>query len=68
MNKEIQDYQDAMVDYITKAKQLQTESGLIIGLAVPNTTDLVPVDAAIESLINMTTRQDLQDRLEALQE
>lgn len=64
MTEEIARHQDKMVNFTIKAKELQNESGLLIGLAVKGVNIiLVPVDDCLKSLLKMTTRQDLQDRI-----
>ena len=63
MNATIKKHQDTMVKYVIKAKELQHESGLQVGLAMEGTTSLIPVDAILKSLLQMTTRQDLKDRI-----
>lgn len=66
MNKEIQKHQDTMVKFVVKAKELQNESGLQVGLDMGGSTCLIPVDAILKSLLKMTTREDLKVRLNAL--
>lgn len=57
------EYQDKMTDLVVEAKKLQTKSGWTIGLAMGGKTDLIPVDMIINSLISMTTRKDLKEKL-----
>ena len=67
MDEEIKKYQDTMVDYALRAKKLQNDSGLIVGLAMEGKTDLIPVDVILKSLLKITTREDLKDRIFASQ-
>lgn len=67
--QEIEKHQDTMVNYTIKAKELQKESGLMVGLAVAGKSELVPVDYCLKSLLRMTTREDLKERItEALKD
>ena len=61
--EQIETHQDTMVNYVIKAKELQNESGLQVGLAMPGMTNLIPVDAILQSLLKMTTRRDLKDKI-----
>ena len=67
MDEEIKKYQDTIVDCALRAKKLQNDSGLIVGLAMEGKTDLIPVDAILKSLLKITTREDLKDRIFASQ-
>jgi hypothetical protein len=59
---EILKYQDIMVGYTIKAKELQKDSGVSIGLSL-NNSGFIPVDMCLKSLLKMTTRTDLKDKL-----
>lgn len=63
MDKKLKEYQDRMTDYVVKAKELQNESGWVVGLQMEGITDLIPVDAIIKSLLNQTTRPELKRKL-----
>jgi hypothetical protein len=65
VKEEIAKYQDHMVDCVIKAKNLQNEIGLQVGLSMKGATDFpVPVDAILKSLFKMTTREDLKAKIE----
>jgi len=63
MDEEIKAYQDKMVEYVLEAKKLQNKSQMEIGLKMEGNSCLVPVDMILKSLLKMTTRQDLKEKI-----
>lgn len=63
MNEEIKQEQDKMVDFVIRAKNLQNESGLGVGLSMEG-LPLIPVDTFLEALWNSTIRKDLKEKIE----
>jgi hypothetical protein len=63
MDKKLKKYQDRMTDYVVKAKELQNETGLVVGLRIERITDFIPVDALIKSLLNQSIKPELKRKL-----
>lgn len=68
MKEEIKRHQDSQVCRIIKAKKLQVETGILIGVRMSEENNFISVDRAIKCLIEMTTREEREDLKHLLSE
>ena len=58
-------YQDEKIGFVIDAKQLQSESGFSVSLSFDGMQPHIPVDMILSTLLEMTTREDLKNRIKA---